>query len=120
MFKKKLILTALSLLSFIPLCQAGTLTIVNNLNKPFNLKFEPQGKPESSFMKEISAEPISTVEVTFPQLSGTISYAIRADLPFKIEEKCLNLNVEKDYRVVIEEKNNVITCRVVEMGKGNS
>ena len=117
MFKKQMIYMTLILAAFIAQSEAGTIKVVNELKKPFQVVIEPTNDRDSAFVKDISADPESSFEVTFPQL-GKITFALKGHVtPFKPEDKCYNLNVEKDYSVTFRDDKTHITCIAEELPK---
>lgn len=117
MLKKQMVYMTLSLLAFVAQSEAGTLKVINEMKKPFQVVIEPTNDLKSAFVKDISADPESSFEVTFPQL-GKITFAIKGHVTaFKPEDKCYNLNVEKDYRVTFRDDKTHITCIAEELPK---
>lgn len=118
MFKKSLLCLTLGLLALTTQSNAGTIKVVNEIRKPFQIIIEPTGDKNASFIQEISSDSESSFEITFPQLNGKIGFSITGDLAtFKSTDKCLNLNVEKDYKVTFRDDLSKITCIAEEIFK---
>lgn len=118
MLRKKIAFTILSLFSFSALSQASTIKVVNEMKKPFQVKIIPKGDRKAAFIQEVSGDEESSFEVTFRQLNGKITFSIIDNvLTLKPEGKCLNLNVEKDYKVTFRDDKSKITCIAEEIKK---
>ena len=115
--KKQLACLALGLFALTAQSEAGTVKVINEMKKPFQMVIEPTNNASAAFIKDIPADPESSFEVTFPQL-GKITYALKGHITaFKPEDKCYNLNVEKDYKVTLRDDKTHITCIAEELPK---
>lgn len=109
--KKSFTVAILAFVASTSLTYASTLNVTNENKKPIHIKIVAEGDSSAVTKLEISAERVSSFQVSSEQLNGKKYFSIKGDTSsFTPGGKCEHLNVEKNYAVTFQDDKMGTTC----------
>lgn len=103
--------TILALTTCLTFANASTINVVNENEKPIQIKIEAEGDSNAYSKRTISASRKSTFEVDAKQLNDKSHFSIKGDTSaFTSGGKCENLSVTENYTVTFQNDTVGTTC----------
>ena len=121
MLMNKFLLSAISFLAISTAAHAGNVKVVNQNDKPLDLRFEAADDDKNfKEFKNIPAfgEKFDAIKVTKEEFKGKELLAVKATvngLTYNKSESCSKLNVDKHYKLVFTNDKINTTCEATEL-----